>query len=39
VNALQLQLALGQPAPAEPLPETLLTTYQDLADLLAARKG
>ena len=35
VNALQLEMALGGRPPSTPLPDTLLTEYRDLADLLA----
>ena len=34
VNAVQLQLALGQPPPTEPLPEPLLASYGDQLELL-----
>jgi uncharacterized protein YecE (DUF72 family) len=34
VNALQLQMALGKPAPRSSLPEPLLSEYRDLAEVL-----
>jgi uncharacterized protein YecE (DUF72 family) len=39
VNALQLELALGQPPPATPLPETFLGAYPDLERLLSQVEG
>ncbi len=39
VNALQLEMALGQPFPSAPLPEPLITAFTDLEDLLARSRA
>jgi len=36
VNAIQLDLALGKPAPSRPLPEPLVTTYADVLGTLVS---